>query len=311
MLMNNFTGLTAVFLIFFTMACESGRQPAVSEDLKLKLASTYYNNGLHEAAVSEYLDYLNTYEIDLQRQANTYYTIANIYFERLKNYEKALEFYFRVKYLYPESPVISEVNRNIVSCLERLQRSKDAARIYEKEAALDPSRVQENKPGKILAEIGDKKITQGDLDYQISRLPAVVQAEIDSKEKKKAILRQIILQDLLYDSAKRQGLENDKDVIEATYQAQKSYMAEKVLQNEIQNNVQINPDDVELYYQAHKERYAEKGDDGKIIRERPFNEVARQVAQDLAMERQNKATNELLERLMKAENVKLYESRVE
>jgi len=297
-------------MLFLLQFCSSQKAPQVPEDLKMKLANTYYNNGLHEAAIAEYRDYLEKYDVDPGRQANTYYTIANIYLERLNNYDKALEYYFKVKYLFPESPVISDVNKRIVSCLERMQRSKDAARIYEQSAALDQKSVKEERPGSVLAEIGDKKITQGDLDFQISRLPVVVQNELNKSGKKKEFLRQMVLQDLLYDSAKRQGLEKDSEVIEGTFQAQKTLMAEKILRTEIQKNVSMTSEDVELYFKANRERYAEKDEQGKIVRQRELSEAAQEAARDLAMERQQKATSELLDRLMKAENVKLYEARI-
>jgi len=297
-------------LVMLQSGCSQQQQSPIPEDLKLKLANTYYNNGLHTAAIAEYIGYLNDYEVDPGRQANTFYTVGNIYFERLNDYEKALEYYFKVKYLYPESPVIADVNKRIVNCLERMQRSKDAARIYEQQAALDKSTVKEERPGAVLAEIGDKKITQGDLDFQISRLPVVVQNELNDAKKKREFLRQMVLQDLLYDSAKRQGLEKDREVIEGTFQTQKALMAEKILRTEIGKKVSITQEDVNLYFKANKDRYSEKDDEGKVIREKTFNEVAEQVTRDLAIERQQKATAELLDRLMKAENVKLFDVRV-
>ena len=66
---------------------------------------------MYEAAIQEYLDYVNNYDVDDNRKANSIYTVAEIYFERLNNYQKALEYYFRVKYLYPESNLQNEVGK--------------------------------------------------------------------------------------------------------------------------------------------------------------------------------------------------------
>jgi len=297
-----------VFLLIW--GCNKTEQPQLPADTKLNLANAYHTNGLYEAAAHEYLDYLNTYEVDANRRANTYYTIGNIYFERLNDYEQALTYFFKVKYLYPESALQGEIGKKIVNCLERLNKTTDALRMVEQEAALDKESVKDNLPGKVLAEIGSRKITQGDLDFEISKLPVYVQEQFRDKEQKKQYLQQYILQELLYDKAKRQQLDKDKSVIEGTFRAQKALMAEKILQAELQDKVKIEPADVELFYMAHKDRYTEKNDKGEVVRQKDFREVQQQAAQDLAMDRQQQAYQQLLGQLMKAENVKMYEDRI-
>lgn len=302
-----------IFSLLFTiiiLSCNQSKQPQLPVDAKLNLANAYYTNGLYEASAQEYLDYLNNYEVDANRRANTYYTIGNIYFERLNDYEQALTYFFKVKYLYPESNLQGEVGKKIVNCLERLNKTTDAIRIVEQEAALDKESVKDNLPGKVLAEIGSRKITQGDLDFEISNLPVYVQEQFQDKQHKKEYLQQYILQELLYDKAKRQQLDKDKSVIEGTFRAQKALMAEKILQAELKDKIKIESADIELFYLAHKDRYTEKNDKGEVIRQKEFQEVQQQVAQDLAMDRQQQAYQQLLSQLMKAENVKIYEDRV-
>ena len=102
----------------------------------------------------------------------------------------------------------------------------------------------------------------------------------------------------MYDSAKRQGLDKDKDVRAGVLEAEKSLMSQKLLEGEISK--EVNPDkysnaDVELYYKANKEKYAEKDDKGKVKRIKPF-----------IQEKQQEAYSRLIERLMQAEQVKIY-----
>ncbi len=293
-----------------TACSNQKKQTAISEDACLQLANAYYNNGLYQAAVDQYLRYINDYNLEAGRQANTYYTIGNIYFERLNDYEKALEYYFKVKYLYPQSKLQNDVSKKIVACLERLERSQDAVRVMESEAALDTSQAHKSRPGAVLAEIGSRKITQGDLDFEIGKMPPYLQDQFQNRENKKELLQQLILQDLLYESAKRKGLDKDKEVIEGVFQAKKSLMANKLLQQELASRVKIEPEEIELYYKANKEKYVEKDKDGKVIRQKSFDEVKNQAAQDLLMEKQQKAYQELAERLMQAENVKIYDQRI-
>ena len=299
-----------VLILLFQTGCAQKKENDVSADNSLKLANAYYTNGLYQAAVDEYLAYLHNYDVDETRKANTYYIIANIYFERINDYEKALEYYFRIKYLYPQSTLQGDVGKKIVNCLERLQRSTDAQRIMQQEAALDKGQSEQTRPGAVLAKIGDKEITQGDLDYEIRQLPPYMQDQFNDKKKKLELLKQLIAQELLYDSAKRKGLDKDKEVIEAAYRARKALMTEKMIREELKDQIKIEPADVELYYLAHKDKYVEKDDKGKVVRQKPFSEVAQEAAQDLALERQQQAYQKLLNRLMKAENVRIFESRI-
>lgn len=297
-------------VLLLLIACGKQEQPDVSADARLNLANAYYTNGLYEASVQEYLTYLDSYPLKEARRANTYFTIANIYFERLHDYEKALEYYFKVKYLYPQSTLQTEVGKKLVNCLERLQKSGDAQRIYEKEAALDKNKVKENRPGQVLAQTSTKKFTQGDLDFEISEMPVYMRDTFKDKKKKEELLQQMVLQELLYDSAKRKGLDKDKDVLEGAFRAKKGLMADKLLKQELKDKVKIEAKDVELYYEAHKDNYTEKDKKGKVTRQKPLREVQQQVARDLSMERQQQAYQELAQRLMQAEDVKFFNDKI-
>lgn len=290
--------------------CDNKNEPVLSADKKVNLANTYYNNELFGAAIREYTEYLAQYEMDDSRRANTYYTIANIYFERLNDYNKALENYLRIKYLYPESNLQREVGKKIVNCLERLERSQDAQRILNKETALKPEEVAEHKPDEVIAKIGDKTITQGDLDFEIKQLPPYIQSQINTRDKKIEFLQQYIAEELLYDSAKRKGLENDREVLAGTFRAKKRLMSQKILAEELEGKIDIKEADVELYFKANKEKYVEKDERGKMIRQKSFQECAQQVAQDLFLKRQEEAYKVLITRLNKAENVMIYEKKV-
>jgi len=303
--------LVSVLFLSILYSCTNEQRLLLDADKKITMANTYYNNELFNAAIKEYEEYLQNYTVQENKQANIYYQIANIYFDRLNEYEKALENYLRIKYLYPESNLQSDVGKRIVNCLERLERSQDAQRILERETALKPGEVKEHKPGAVIATIGKNEITQGDLDFEIEQLPPYMQSQFNSRERKLEFLRQFLAEELLYDSAKRKNLDKDKEIIEGTFRAKKGLMAQKILRDEIQQLVSINQSDVELYFKANKEKYAEKDKDGKITRHKTFQECAEQVAQDLFQERQQEAYQQLLERLMKAENVMIYEKRIQ
>ncbi|MBN2365334.1 MAG: hypothetical protein EH225_05055 [Calditrichaeota bacterium] len=317
-MMMKFSERKALFVIFIVSmtlifsSCNERPGKAIPAEKKREIANVLYNQQLFKQSVKEYIDYLNHYDLEVKEQANIAYMIGNIYFERLQDYENALAYYLRVKHLYPESTLQQDVSRKIVECLERMERSLDARQVIEESASLDESQKPQSRPGDVIAQIGDREITSGDLQYEMNRLPRYVQEQIQTREQKVEFLRSYIVQELLYDSAKRRGLDKDKEVREGLLQAEKSLMTQKLLQEEIEK--EVNPEhysnaDVELYYKANKEDYAEKDDQGNVKRTPPFSEVQEQVAQDFMQKKQQEAYQRLVDRLMKAENVRIYESK--
>lgn len=289
------------------IGCAQQQEPNLSKQQARNFANELYNRQLFKQSVLEYERYLNAYQLDETEQANISYTIGDIYFERLKDYENALAYYIRIKYLHPTEELRKEVDKKMIACLERLERTEDAEQTLKESTSLEPETIQKKRPGGVVARIGSREITQGDIDFELSQLPPAIRSQYNSKEKKLEFLNQYILTELLYKSAKNMGLEKDSEVIEAAFQAKKSIMVQKYLQDQIIKEVKIEPEDVELYYRANKDKYMEKDKEGKVIGEKPFQEIQQQVAQDLLMERQREVYERTAQRLMRAEGVQIYD----
>jgi len=289
-------------------ACSQSPQKLPADRVR-EFANALYNRDLFKQAIAEYERYLRDYPLDEREQASISYTIANIYFDRVKDYESALAYYLRVQELYPKSELNGGAGKRIVECLERLQRSADAQQALEESAMLDTGQVTKKRPGEVIAKIGSREITSGDLEYEMKRLPPYMQAQIKDKSRRLEFLRQYISTELLYDTAKRKGLEKNPEVIEAAFQAKKSFMAQKLLEEEIASKVNYNDDDLELYYRANSSRYS-KGDSSEKSQPLAFAEVKPQVTQDYIRERQRQLYNELLDRMMRAEAVRIYDDKV-
>lgn len=303
-----------VLFLLLMGSCNNAEKPKISAEKKRELANVLYNQQLYSQAVEEYKEYLNRYNLSENDQANINYMIANIYFDRLHDYENALGYYLRLKYLYPASNLQAEASKKMVECLERLKRSTDAQQVIEQSAALDDSQKPSSKPGEIVATIGKREVTTADIQFEINRLPVYLREQIKTREQKIEFLKNYIVQELLYDSAKRKGLDKDREVREGVRQAEKSLLAQKLLQEEIQNEIGENKytnADVELYFKANKDDYAEKDEKGKITKTPIFDEVKEKVAQDFLQKKQDDVYQQLIERLMKAEQVKIYEDKFE
>lgn len=310
MKMLRHVGFVVVLLAVIAGCNQNSGLPSFKKEKARNYANELYNRELFQQSAEEYINYLRSYNLSTEEQANISYMIGDIYFERLKDYENALAYYIRVKYFEPKEELRTQIDKKMVACLERLERTEDANQTLRESTSLEPEKIQRKRPGAVVARIGEREVTQGDIDFELNQLPPSVREMYSTKEKKLEFLNQYLLTEVLYKSAKNMGLDRNPEVIEAAFQSKKSIMVQKYLQDKISNEVQIEPSDVELYYEAHKDKYVEKDEEGNVVREKPFQEVQRQVAQDLAMEKQQEVYQRTAERLMRAESVQIYEDKL-
>ncbi len=302
--------LFAVLLIY----CGGESRYEVSAEKIRNYANELYNKGLYIQAVEEYRRYLDIENIPDRIEANINYTIGNIYFDRLNDYQNALAYYLKIKHFYPESELINNTNQRIIACLERMDKSSEAEQVLKETTSIDKSQVPENKPGEVIAMIGDRKITLGDLEFEMNKYleqtPAELRPEKVGKNEKLAFLRQYLTSDLLYNKAKKMGLDRDKEVIDGVFSAKKNLMAMKVIQDEFKNKIKIDKEDIELYYEKNKENFAEKDEDGKVKNQKSLEEAKEEVYNEVLLKKQQEVMDGLLMNLMQAQDVKIFEDKI-
>lgn len=297
-------------VLMLISGCGSGKRPAAEAEKVREFAADLVNRSLYTQAIAEYETVLRDYDLKDEEAANLQYTIANLYFERLRDYAGALTWYLKMKHFHPESRLVAEANKKIVACLERMDRSADARQALDETVQLDPARVQKSRPGALVARIGSREITLGDLNFEIDQLPPSAREQFRDQEARRQFLREYVATELLYDTAKRAGLEDDQQVVEGTFQAKKALMVRRLMQDKVADRIQVNDGDIDLFYQAHKDDYAEKDEKGKVTREKPLSEVRQQVAQDLYRQKYQQAFQELIGRMMQSEGVQFFDDQV-
>lgn len=300
-----------LFMLVVAGCSQPQHAPTISAEKARDFANVLYNRQLYKQSAEQYDYYLNNYSLDETEQAKVCYIIGDIYFERLKDYENALAYYLRIKHLYSESNLVDEANKKIIACLERLERSEDAVQALEETTTLEPEKIRPKRPGAVVAKIGKREITQGDIDFEISQMPPYMQQQFNTHEKKLQFLKQYILTEMLYDKAKRERLDSSPDIIEAAFQAKKEIMVRHLVQQELEEKVKIDESDVELYYNANKDKYVEKDDKGNVKRQLSFDEAKHQAARDLSIERQQEAMEHMTEQLMTAESARIFEDKLQ
>jgi hypothetical protein len=302
--MRRFIGWTLLTAAVWTAGCSKSSGPDATKIREY--GNALASNQLYKQAVETYQRYREAAKLDEKEEANLAYIMGNLYAERLHDDENALAEYLRIRTFYPSSPLAAEVDKNIVACLERLGRSADAKQALDEAASLDPEK-QASRPGTVIASIGDRTISSGDLSHEIDKLPEQMRSQFADPKAKIDFLKQYIVGELAYNAAKRAGMEKDPDVLDAAFQAKRSVMAQKFLQGEMtKNQPQIGEDDVRTYYEANKSRYV----DSKTKKQQTWEEARQQAAQDFSREKQQKAFDALMARMMTAERVQIYDDRI-
>lgn len=260
------------------------------------LASELLDNKLYQQAISEYDKIIQSGRIHRKKEANLNYIIGNIYMNNLNDYESAAARFVKARLLSPDDELLKKINKNLVTCFERMGRSLDAQRELDKMTLLHkPS--QEKGTQKIVARIGKREISMSDLENEIQKLPPSVSSQFKDKTKKLEFLKQWVANELFYDTALRKGYDQDKEVIEAVFQMKKQLMINKLLKEEIPSDIQISESEIKLYYDAHKEDFKDK----------KIDEVKAQIEAELLRQRQEEAYMKLVSQMMEAEKVKIYE----
>lgn len=296
-----FKKLILTTALLFLISCSSNN---VNVEKQKEYANLLREKGLFTQSINEFKKLMDSGALSDKEQANISYIIGNIYIENLHDYENALTAFLKVKVFSPEGNLAVEVNSKVIECLERTGRSLDAQQEMEKVTTIN--KKPEIPKGTVVAKIRNRSITKEELDNQIRNLPSYMQDTYKEDAKKLEFLKQYIATELMYDSAKRKNFENNKDIIEKTFQTKKMLMVQKLLEEELKLKVKITESDLKTYYEAHKKDFCEKGKDGKEV-QKTYDEAKEQVGQKVSMMKQQEAYEELIGNLLKAEQVTVYE----
>ncbi|KPJ49419.1 MAG: hypothetical protein AMJ41_03045 [candidate division Zixibacteria bacterium DG_27] len=283
---------------FLVIKSLSKREPEADIDKMQEYAHALADNRLYSQAIAEYDRILETGKLSEKKSANLNYLAGKIYEAKLGDYENAAARFLKAKLSKPGEELERELSLKLVECYERLGRSFDAQRELERETSTG------EKPGtpggRVVARIGKRGITLGELEEGISRLPEFAQRDINSKDKRLEFLRQYIGGELLHDSALRKGYNKDPEVLKGLEDVKKQLLVQKILQEEVYSKIEVTDSDAKLYYQAHRDEFENKS----------FHEARDLAKLKLQQERSQEEFDKLIARLMEAEKVQIFEDQL-
>ncbi|HOJ62241.1 MAG TPA: peptidyl-prolyl cis-trans isomerase [bacterium] len=249
-------GLLLVILVLLLLG-PGGSQPLsfMLPEQQRTLAAAFEAQGLYEQAVEAYRRYLEMAAIPDEQRANLLYRIGTLYLDQLADYENALATFIRVSHLYPKAAVAREAEKRMVRCFEELRRGTDAQRKLKQLTDLKP---EEDQPGTgpVVAQIGDRQITRDQLERELNQLPEAQRKIYEDPAKKREYLHSKLMEELLYDMALRKEYDKNKEIRKQVREFEKMLLANRVMEEEIRQKVQVSPGDIELYYKAHPEEFS-------------------------------------------------------
>lgn len=238
---------------------KSAKDETAQIDEKINIAAKMQQEGLYQDAINEYEKVLDFPLVSKEKKSNISYIIGKIYFDNKKDYEKAVAYFFRAKFYNPKNSEMNKIEEYTVNSLERLGRSLDAQNKLEEATNLVAEAAPKKYSGQAIAKIGDREITIEELKDKIQQLPEYMQNRYkDDKKTQLEFLKQYVIMELMYDAAKRNGYDKDKDVINDAFEAKKNIMVQKLYKDKIMNTISVSDSDIELYYKANKDKYKEE-----------------------------------------------------
>lgn len=226
------------------------------EQLKT-VASALQRDALYGPAAEYFERYLEMADLEPEQTANMLYTVGQMYQENLADPEQALALYVRLLELYPDSRIADKARKARVICLQSLGRDYDAQRSMNQLTTTgETDKVAPSASGPIVATVGDKNIHMGDIEERILALPEYMRQQYEDAPGRLELLRSMVLQRLLADAARRQGLTDDDQIRRQVRDFEEQILAQQVYQTEVLAGVTVGPADVETYYQAHLDEFA-------------------------------------------------------
>lgn len=106
--------------------------------------------------------------------------------------------------------------------------------------------------GPVLAKVGSSEITQDDFIKEADRIPDWAKSQFSGKEGKERFLDELVKRELIYQDAKKMGLDKDKEYLEKLKEFERMSLVALILKKEIEDKAKVDDADVKNFYDKNK-----------------------------------------------------------
>ncbi len=251
--------------------------PAQAPDAQRAFALYLTEKNQPLAAITAYEDYLKAAALVPEERAKVCYAVAKLAIEA-EQYERALPFLYQAEFVNPESELKEEINKKVVLCLDKLGRNVDLRHELRKRTDVKRTAADVQNGEVVLAEFLGEVITDRDLDQEIEKMPQAVRDSVNTNEKKTELLKNMVVQRLLLDKARRLELDKDDEIQKQLAQQLDAMIVNRLLEDEIRSGIQITAEDVERFYKAEPALFTEPATASVLMATADSEEAAKSAA---------------------------------
>lgn len=153
---------------------------------------------------------------------------------------------------------------------------------------------KEEQKGQYLVKINGITITKEDLKKEVEALPPFAQKMFEGEEGIARLIDELIKKELLYQEAKKKGLDRDAAYLKKVADSQKLILISSLLEKEIEDKAKLSDKDVRDFYEKNKADFTVQG---KTIE---FEKIRDMLAQRLTAQKQKEVFDTYVENLKKA-----------
>jgi peptidyl-prolyl cis-trans isomerase C len=106
---------------------------------------------------------------------------------------------------------------------------------------------------KVMATVNGVNINESDFNEELSGIPEAYRKMVSANKGK--FLDDLVLQELLSQEAKKQGLDKDPEIVKSIERIKTKLLAKKLIEKQIVDSAKVTDDDVKKYYDEHKSEF--------------------------------------------------------
>ena len=153
---------------------------------------------------------------------------------------------------------------------------------------------KEEQKGQYLVKINGVTITKEDLKKEVEALPPFAQKMFEGEEGIARLIDELIKKELLYQEAKKKGLDRDAAYLKKVADSQKLILISALLEKEIEDKARLSDKDIRDFYEKNKADFTMQG---KTIE---FEKVRDMLEQRLTAQKQKEVFDGYVESLKKS-----------
>ena len=280
--------------------------PSTAERYREVAAKLQAAGALDEAA-QMYEAYLRDAEPGDDQRARIAYSLGLNYLES-GQYETALRWFYETETL-GAGDLADELSSRIVHCLERLGRHHAAQAALESRARLAPEGVQRPEDDPVVARLGQTEVRRSQVLRTLDSLPPEIATNFATPEGQEELLRKYVADELLWHRAVKLEYDQDPEVKRRQTEVLKQLAVTRFVEREVLEKIQIDESDLQNYFAANRDRYAQKQGEGESP-EVTLDQVRQMVERDYQMLKMQSAYNELIDTELSTQGVELYPERM-